>query len=51
MVLEPPKIDPNSTLPYGTDPPKSRTPLLFWSVLYGAWIVFLVVMAFFYSNR
>lgn len=50
MPLEPPQIDPASTKPFGTDPPKPRTPLLFWGALYVGWIVFLVVMAAFYSN-
>ncbi len=39
---------PPSDLPLGSDPSRSRAPLLFWIVLYAIFMILLVWMALFY---
>lgn len=34
--------------PFGADPARSPLPAIFWSVVFAAWIVFLLVMAILY---
>ena len=45
-----PDADPADPRPFGAQEPRASGGVLLWGVIYAAWIVFLIVMAAFYSG-
>ena len=51
MIEPPPPPDPKDPRPYGAMTTRPTTPLLLSGMLYAAWLIFLVLMAFRFSAK